>query len=256
MPEKSWRRRDLDAHPVRDARLGGPLAGEPDGVLVVVRRRRTVARGKACASSTADAPSPQPTSATRPPARSLSSTPSSAGSQRGDEVRGVAGAEQQLAAEEHVVVVLVPAHPGTGAERLGDPRLGAQRAEGEHEGARQVEGALGVGEGERLLGGEVERAGRRVVLDVAACGLPAPATPRRNGGRCRCGRRARRGWPALRERRVEPEAVPDDDTARGGRRPEVADHAPEQGVEPVGVHLRRGLCGRCRCGHRLLRSVG
>ena len=50
-----------------------------------------------------------------------------------DEVGHVAGAEELLAAGEHVVVVLVPAHPGAGAERLGDLRLGLQRAEGEHE---------------------------------------------------------------------------------------------------------------------------
>ena len=160
-----------------------------------------------------------------------------------DEVRGVAGAEQQLAAEEHVVVVLVPAHPGTGAEGLGDPRLGAQRAEGEHEGARQVERARRVGEGERLLGGEVERAGRRVVLDVAACGLPGQ--PLGDVTRVGAGAPASSSGVAgaLREGRVEPEAVPDDDTAGGGRRAEVADHAPEQGVEPVGVDLRRGLSG-------------
>jgi hypothetical protein len=36
-----------------------------------------------------------------------------------DEVGDVAGAEELLAADEDVPVVLVPAHPGTGAERLG-----------------------------------------------------------------------------------------------------------------------------------------
>ena len=113
-----------------------------------------VDRGYACAISIVDAPCPQPTSATRAPSRSFASTPSSAGSQAADQVGAVAGAEEPLAPGEHVRRRAVPAEPVAGAERLGDLRLGAQRAERELERARREDRAVRVGQRERLLLGE------------------------------------------------------------------------------------------------------
>ena len=62
-----------------------------------------------------------------------------------------------LAPGEYVLVVLVPAHAGAGPERLGDPRLGLQRAQRQHERARQRSSvAVRVGQRERLLLGQRE----------------------------------------------------------------------------------------------------
>ena len=79
--------------------------------------------GKALAMRIVDAPCPQPMSATRAPAESFSTTPSSAGSHDVDEVREVAGSEEALGAREQVVMVLVPAEALARAEALGDVRL-------------------------------------------------------------------------------------------------------------------------------------
>ena len=105
-----------------------------------------VGLGNACAMRTVEAPWPQPTSATVPPASSLPTTPSSAGSQVADQVRVVAGAEEPLAALEHVVGVLVPADARAGPRGLGDPGRVRDGAERDLEEAGQVRGAVGVGQ--------------------------------------------------------------------------------------------------------------
>ena len=86
------------------------------------------------------------------------------------QVGDVAGAEELLAADEDVLVVLVPAHPAAGAERLGNPRLGLQHAEREHERPGNVHAAVRVRERERLLLGHRVRVGRRVVVHVSMLG--------------------------------------------------------------------------------------
>ena len=69
--------------------------------------------------------------------------------------------------------MLVPAHAGAGAERLGDALLGLESAQREHERARDVDTAVRVGQRECLLFGHRVGAGGRVVLDVPARRLPA-----------------------------------------------------------------------------------
>ena len=101
----------------------------------------------------------------RPRARSLSTTPSRAGSQRGDQVGVVAGAEEPLAALVHVVVVVVPADAGAGPGRLGDPRRVVHGAERDLEEAGQVGGARLVGQRHRLLGRQGVAAAVGVVVD-------------------------------------------------------------------------------------------
>ena len=67
-----------------------------------------------------------------PPARAWPTTPSSAGSHDGHEVRVVAGAEEPLAALEDVVVVLVPADARP-ALRNASVIRGASRTDAERE---------------------------------------------------------------------------------------------------------------------------
>ena len=100
-------------------------------------------------------------SATRAPASSFSTTPSSDGSHDVDQVREVAGAEEALGALEQVVVVLVPAEALAGAEALGDVRLVLDDRREQLERARDERRAVVVGERQRLLGREPERAARR-----------------------------------------------------------------------------------------------
>jgi hypothetical protein len=92
---------------------------------------------------------------------------------RTDQVGDVAGPEELLAAGGHVAVVLVPAHAGAGPERLGDPWLGPQRAERQHERARRVHAAVRVGQRERLLLGHRVAVRCGIVLDVTAGRLAA-----------------------------------------------------------------------------------
>jgi hypothetical protein len=65
------------------------------------------------------------------------------GQPAGDQIGGVPGPEEALAAREHLVVVLVPADARTGAERLDDLLLRPQRAERELERARREDGPVG-----------------------------------------------------------------------------------------------------------------
>jgi hypothetical protein len=80
----------------------------------------------------------------------------------------------------------VPAHAGAGAEGLGDPWHGPQRSERQHESAGGVEGAVRVGQGESLLLGNRVGVRGRVVLDVAARGLPAEPLGNVASGACGC----------------------------------------------------------------------
>ena len=91
----------------------------------------------------------------------------------GQQVHQVPRAEEPLAAGEDVLVVLAPAVPGPGAERLLDVVLRLEGAERELVGARQEHRAGRVGQGERLLGRHRVRRGGGVVLDVAAGRLAA-----------------------------------------------------------------------------------
>jgi hypothetical protein len=163
------------------------------------------------------------------------------------DVRDVAGPEEGLAAEEDVVVVFVPAHACAGAEGRGDAGFGPQRSERELEGARQVDGAVGIGEAVGLLGGEGESA---VVGDghVAAHGLAVqPFADRTDVGAGAVGELVG-GERAVSEGAVEAEPVPDDDAACRGRRAEVGDEPFEEGVQGVGVDAHRGRLtpGPCR----------
>ena len=197
-----------------------------------------------------DAPSPQPMSATVAPARSLSGHAVQRRDPGWDQVGEVAGPEELLASEEHVLVVLVPAHPGAGAERLGDARLGLQRAEREHERAGNIHGAVRVGQRERLLFGH--RVGLRggVVLHVPASRLPAqpfgdipragPGPP----GELFGARRTRRQRP------VQAEPVPDNHVPGREGGPQVGDEPAEELLQLVHVNSHdespvRGVCG-CR----------
>jgi hypothetical protein len=68
------RRGDLEDGAVGHAGGGGPLPGQRDRAMLVVGAEEGGVR-YAWAISTVDAPSPQPTSATAMPSRSLASTP-------------------------------------------------------------------------------------------------------------------------------------------------------------------------------------
>ena len=129
----------------------------------------------------------------------------------------------------------MPAHAGTGPERLGDPRHGLQRAQGQHERAGRVDAAVRVGQGEGLLLGHRVGVVGRVVLDVAARGLAAQ--PLGDVARAGLGRRGqflsagRRG----RQRLVQAEVVANDHVARRRRRAEVRDELAQELVQLVGV---------------------
>ena len=68
----------------------------------------------------------------------------------GHQLGHVAGPVERIGADEHVVVVLVPAEAGTGPERLGELRFSAQIAE-DREGRRREVRAFGLAE-VRLFG--------------------------------------------------------------------------------------------------------
>ena len=101
------------------------------------------------------------------------------------QVGDVAGPEELLAADEDVLVVLVPAEAGTGAEGLGDLRLGLQRTQGEHESARQVRRSVGVRQQEGLLLGQrvdVLAVGARDVAAGRLAAQPLRDVPRVGAG--------------------------------------------------------------------------
>ena len=132
--------------------------------------------------------------------------------------------------------MFVPPDARTGAERIGHPLLGAQRAEREHERPRRVHRAVRIGEDERLLLAERVGVGVGVVVDVAAGRLAAQ--PFGDVARVAVGapgqlvRRARRGG----QRPVEAEAVAHHHVAGGHRRAEVGDEPAQHLVQLVFVH--------------------
>jgi hypothetical protein len=85
-----------------------------------------------------------------------------------DEVAATAGPEELFGAAEQLGIVLVPAESAPAAQRLGDPVAVAVDGRDDVVAADQVDGAVLVGEDERLLGREGERAAAGVVVDIAA----------------------------------------------------------------------------------------
>ena len=193
------------ATPASAARLRAAL----DRALVVVGARRVVLAGYACASSTRRRAVPAADVGDQRAGPQLLLDPVERGDPGRHQVRRVPGPEEPLAAVEDVRVLLVPAHAGAGAERLLDPRLGPQRAERELERAGQEDRPVRVGQREGLLVGQRVAVGARVVLDVAAGGLPAQPLGDVAGCRCRCARPARSRSPGRRRGRGR---------ARAGRR--------------------------------------
>jgi len=89
----------------------------------------------------------------------------------GGEVGEVARAEEALGSVEEIMVMLVPAHAGAGAEGVFDA-VGVVEAGGDDlEGTGDEGGALLHGEGECLFGGKGVGGGGGVVGDVAAGGV-------------------------------------------------------------------------------------
>jgi predicted ATPase/DNA-binding SARP family transcriptional activator len=233
-PGEVLRGRDLEADPVGHTRLGGPLPSQLDGVGVVVGAdddRVRVGLGDQ------DCRGPQPA----PDVGDLGA----GGQLRVHTVEGrdpvrhelgdVPGSVEGVDADEHVLVMVVPRDACARAEGLGQARLGAQVPEDGQEGRRDV-GSVGVGEAERLLLGQRERAGGRVVVDVATGGLAAQ--PLGEVARVAAGAvgellGCRR---ALGERAVQPEPVTDHHLTGGAGRAEIGDELPEELGELVVVH--------------------
>ena len=165
--------------------------------------------------------------------------------QRGDpgggEVGDVARAEEQLTAREHVLVVLVPAHAGAGAERVSDLRFGSQRAQREHERPGQVQRPVRVGQREGLLFGQRELTRGGVVADVPSRGLPGQ--PLRDIPRVGLGAPCQllRGRRVFGEAAVQPEPVPHDHAAGRDSGAEVGDERAEELVQLVLVDAHFAL---------------
>ena len=162
------------------------------------------------------------------------------GDPAGREVGEVAGAEEQLAPGEQVVVVLVPADARPGPEGVGDPRLTAQRGQREQERPRQVDRAGGVGEREGLLLAHRERAGLRLVAHVAAGGLAAQPLGEVAGVAAGALGQLLGGGRALSQRRVEAESVPDHHPAGRQGGAQVSYHAAHELHQLVGVDGHAG----------------
>ena len=212
---------------VGQAGLGGVLARRVDGRLVVVRaqdRGRGIGLGQQHGR--------------RPVAAADVGHPAAGGQllrhavqcrdPAGGEVGDVARAEEHLGPGEYVLVVLVPAHAGAGPERVGDLRLGPQRAQREQERTRQVQRSVRVGQRERLLLGQREPPGGGIAADVPARRLPAQ--PFRDVPRVGSGppRQLLRGGRPLGQAAVQAQAVPDDDVPGRDGGAQVADEPAEQ----------------------------
>ena len=120
MPEKAGRRGDLEPDAVGDACVSGPLAGDLDRLVVVVRAPAN--RGIRVLAGEQDRGRAEPAA----DVGDLGAGPElvlhvvERGDPGRDQVGDVAGTEELLAAGEDLLVVLVPAHAAAGAERLGD----------------------------------------------------------------------------------------------------------------------------------------
>jgi hypothetical protein len=169
-----------------------------------------------------DAPWPQPTSATLAPRVELGRNAVEGREPVGDQVGGVPGPEEALAAREHLVVVFVPADARAAAERLGDLVLRPQRAERELERAGCEDRPVRVGQREGLFGGERVGLGLRVVFHVAPGRLAAePFVDVAGGGAGALGELMRQHRP-LGERAIKTETIAHEHVARGHRRAEVS----------------------------------
>jgi hypothetical protein len=71
----------------------------------------------------------------------------------------------------HVAAVLRPPHPAPAAYDVDEALAVGHGAEGDLEQAREVRRAVGLGEGDGVLGREGVATGRRVVVDERAGGL-------------------------------------------------------------------------------------
>ena len=155
------------------------------------------------------------------------------------EVRAVAGPEEPLGAAEQPVVVLVPAHSLTTAERLEDAILvGIQRRDRVIH-AEDVERAVFVGERKRLLVGQRVTVAVGVVAHVAAGRLvPEPLADvalSRTGALCDFLRSQR---PGMRHRFVQAEFLADHHERSADDRSHVGDRLPHKGLELGLVDLR------------------
>jgi len=157
-------------------------------------------------------------------------------------VRGVTGPEEPQHAGEQPVVVLVPADPGAGAERVREPGMVGVARRDDLERAAQEDRAVLVGDHHGLLGRKLVGAVGRVVGHVAAGGLVAePLADVPFGGAGAGGQRGRRDRPGARHRLVKAEPVADVQQQPRDGRAHVGDGLPDEGLEP-------GLVDRVRFG--------
>ena len=167
--------------------------------MVVEADERRLA-GRPAPSGSSTQPWPQPTSATRAPRSSLADDAVERGQPRADEVRGVAGPEEALAAVVDVVDVLVPADAVAAAHGLLDPRRVDHRAERDLEEAGQERRAVLVGERDRLLGRQRVAAARPGRTRRSRPRPARSATRARSARPCRCAPPARRASAGPRRR--------------------------------------------------------
>ena len=260
---------DLEGGPVRHACIGGALAGGLDRAVVVVgagdRRGGVGLRHQ-------DGGRPVAAARRRPRARRRASSPRrrpAPGSRRTPGWRRSPAGRTSHSRSNTSRIVLVPAHARPGAERFGDAWFRPQGPEGEDEGTREVDRAVGVGEDERLLLVQGERAGVRVELHVTARGLRGEpfgdvagvvsvraasssgvAGPWASAGRARAGGRSRRRRP---HRRAE---VGHDLPDERHQLVHVHGHRLASPVSPGDVSSRSGaghVSGRCALVAPLLR---
>jgi hypothetical protein len=145
---------------------------------------------------------------------------------------------------EQVVVVLVPAEAVAGPEHPLDVRRVLDDGGRQLERAREVGGALLLGERQGLLGREAEALGRGVVGDVSAGGhrrQPLADVPL---GRVRAvGELGGGDRLAVRHRPEQAEALAERDQREADRGAEVGDEATHQGVERALIDHRLGSAG-------------
>ena len=221
----------LEPGPLVYSRLRRRLARGGDGVLVVVDAQeggppeRPGHDDGGCAE-------PAPDVGHARPRLQLVHHPVQGGQPVTHQVGGVAGAEQPQHAGEQPVVVISPADPGAGAERLENRPWSGRGGDG-LEGAGQEDRAVLVGDHHGLLGGQFEGAIDRVIDDVAASRLiaePLTDVPLRGAGPRGQGRG--RDWPGARHRLVEAEPVADVQQQPRDGCAHVGDRLPDEGLQP------------------------
>ena len=149
------------------------------------------------------------------------------------QVGGVAGAEEPQHAGEQPVIVLVPADPGAGAERVHEPAVVGVAGRDDLERAGQEDRAVLGGDHHGLLGRQLEGAVGRVVGHVAAGRLVAePLTDVPFGGAGAGGQRRRRDRAGARHRLVQAEPVADVQQQSRDGRAHVGDRLPDESLEP------------------------